>query len=461
MKAKGSMTVTMSLLMMVILGLLTACIQSARVSSARVKAANAVDTGLYSLFSEYQPVLLENYGLFFLDAGYGEGNISQAQLINQMEAYMEPVLDTGITNCRIQVCAVDGYRTAAEDNGKAARRQMIRYMKQNLGNMGLETLQEKYNQEKQGIEQQETVKEQGIQEEDISQTTPMAGISETNNPLEIVRSIREHGFLGLTVPADVQISEKTGDITNFLSRREIQQGMGDIPDSDREENISDRLFLAEYVLEKLSCFTEKKGNPALDYQVEYILGGKDSDRDNLQSTVNQLISLREVSNLAFLYTDTQKRGELKACAAALSIVALIPQGMELVQAVLAAGWAYVESICDVRTLLSGGKIPLVKDGNSWKTQLNSLSDAVKEGQNADRGLSYQSYLRLLLAAKSPQILTVRCMDMIEQDIRKIQEYENFAFDSCIESLSAEIRFQGPERQMWNAQRVFGYEMSEN
>ena len=195
--------------------------------------------------------------------------------------------------------------------------------------------------------------------------------------------------------------------------------------------------------------------------MEYILGGKDSDRDNLQSTVNQLIALREVSNLAFLYTDSQKRAELKACAAALSIVALIPQGMELVQAVLAAGWAYVESVCDVRTLLSGGKVPLTKDAYSWKTQLSRLSGSLEEGQNTDSGLDYQAYLRLLLAAKSPQTLTVRCMDMIEQDVRSISGYESFSFDSCIDGLSVEIRFQGPEKQIWSAQRFYGYTMTKS
>lgn len=460
-KAKGSMTAAMCLLMLVILSLLAACIQSARVSAARVKAVNAADTGLYSLFSEYHPVLLETYGLFFLDAGYGTERISQAQLIEQLEAYMEPALASGLTACRIQACALDGYRTAAEESGKAVRSQMVRYMKQNLGNLGLEALLENYNREKDGIEKQEAVKEQGIQEEDLSQTVPMEGISEKNNPLEIVKSIKEHGFLGLAVPADAQISEKTGDVTGYLSRREIQQGQGEIPGSGYQESISDRLFLAEYILEKLGCFTQIREETALDYQVEYILGGKDSDRDNLQSTVNQLIALREVSNLAFLYTDSQKRAELKACAAALSIVALIPQGMELVQAVLAAGWAYVESVCDVRTLLSGGKVPLTKDAYSWKTQLSRLSGSLEEGQNTDSGLDYQAHLRLLLAAKSPQTLTVRCMDMIEQDVRSISGYESFSFDSCIDALSVEIRFQGPEKQIWSAQRFYGYTMTKS
>ena len=93
-------------------------------------------------------------------------------------------------------------------------------------------------------------------------------------------------------------------------------------------------------------------------------------------------------------------------------------------------------------------MPLTKDAYSWKTQLSSLSGSLEEGQNTDSGLDYQAYLRLLLAAKSPQTLTVRCMDMIEQDVRNISGYESFSFDSCIDGLSVEIRFQGPEKQIW-------------
>lgn len=50
MKAKGSMTAAMCLMLLVIMSLLAACIRSARISCARVQASNAMDTALYSLF---------------------------------------------------------------------------------------------------------------------------------------------------------------------------------------------------------------------------------------------------------------------------------------------------------------------------------------------------------------------------------------------------------------------------
>lgn len=101
-------------------------------------------------------------------------------------------------------------------------------------------------------------------------------------------------------------------------------------------------------MESLSFYTHENHAGALDYQVEYVLGGKGNDKENLQYVVNRLLLIREASNIAFLYTDSQKRSELQACASALSLLLLIPEGMTLVQGVLAAGWAYVESISDVK-----------------------------------------------------------------------------------------------------------------
>lgn len=456
MKLKGSITVAMSLLLLVILGLVAACIQSARISAARVKAVNGIDVGLFSLFSEYQPLLLEKYDLFFLDGGYRQGKISQAQIINQMEAYMEPVLSTGITGCKIKACSIDGYRTAAQNSGQAVQDQICRYMKKSLGNLGLEKLLEQYQGDRRTIEQQEETKKQGMEEKDLQNERPMEGISSVNNPLEILESIRKHGLLGLLIPEEREISEKTEGMAEFLSHREIQQGFGEIAGSEGSEKISEKLLLAEYILEKQGCFTERKDGTALDYQVEYILAGKDSDRENLKGTINQLLVVREVSNLAFLYTDEQKRSQLAACAAALSVAALIPQGMELVQAVLAAGWAYAESICDIRTLLAGGRIPLRKDRFSWQTQISCLDHTAEEENNGGKGLDYQGYLRLLLMARAQKTLTLRCMDLMELDIRKKPGYENFFFDSCLDRISVEILFQGPEGEIWSGKRSYRY-----
>lgn len=47
----------------------------------------------------------------------------------------------------------------------------------------------------------------------------MEEISESNNPLEIIKSIRDNGFLGLVLPSGDEISQKTVESGNLASNR--------------------------------------------------------------------------------------------------------------------------------------------------------------------------------------------------------------------------------------------------
>lgn len=242
----------------------------------------------------------------------------------------------------------------------------------------------------------------------------------------------------------------------MVSKRTLQTGMGDFPQLEHDTSVLDKIWVQEYILEHMSSYTDGNSEGPLDYEVEYILGGKDSDKSNLSYVVNRLLLIREVSNIAYLYTNGQKRAELEACAAALSFLTLIPEGMTLVQAILAAGWAYVESLADVRTLLSGGKIPLIKDHASWQTQLSNLN-ARQTGQGT-KGLTYEDYLRILFSMSSKEKAVMRSMDIIELNMRQTEGKETFAMDACVDAVSFSFLIQGPEGKQWQAERMYTYDM---
>lgn len=456
MKTKGSMTCAMSLLLLVIISLLAACIQSSRVSCARAQAANAMGAAMYSLFAQYDRDLLEDYHLFFLDSGYGDSRPNLAQVIAQTETFALPILSSGLTNCELDTCGITGFRLASDDKGEAVKAQILRYMKDNLGTKGIQLIKDRFNQNVEAMEEQEEIQEGGLEEAPIEEEVPMEDISPSNNPLEIIENIRSHGFLGLVLPDGGTVSEKSVEAESLLSFRELEQGMGALPLSQGKSSVTDKLLIQEYILDSLSFYTQESHPGTLEYQVEYVLGGKDTDRENLQYVVNRLLLIREASNIAFLYTDPQKRAELQACASALSLLLLIPEGMTLVQGVLAAGWAYIESICDVKTLLSGGKVPLTKDNGSWKTHLNHLS--TEDASSASAGLDYRDYLFLLLSFSSEDRLTFRCMDMMEQNIRAKEGRANFSFDACLDAVSMNFLISGPEGQQWQGERFYTYDM---
>lgn len=463
MRQKGSMTIAMCMMLSVMLGILTAGIKLCREQYARVQAVNAVDTGLYSVFSEYERDLLEEYDLFFLDSGYGGGAIDAFRVVQQMENSMDLTLKTGIRGSRRENCSITGYRLASDNGGEAFCAQAAEAVRKHLGTDVVKRLKEYLSNTGEVIEQQQEQKEAGIPpmpEEPVPDDTSVSEITSDNNPLEVIKRIRTMGILGLVLPDNAVISEKEADVSVFTSNRNLQKGMGSL--GGRESGTSDKLFLQAYAMNKLGTYREP-GNPgALDYQVEYIVGGKGSDRENLKKTVNRMLLLREAANAAYLYTDPEKRAQSGALAASLCTALLIPEGAFVVEKLLLLGWAYGESLLDVRQLMAGGKVPLVKNSASWQLALSDIGQIfslLQDGQAKNTsGLDYNDYLQILLFTSSRNSLTFRCMDMIEQNIRLKPGKENFRIDSCMECMEMETCFLSPSGNRWTAVRSYGYDM---
>lgn len=463
MRQKGSITIAMCMMLSVMLGILTAGIKLCREQYARVQAVNAVDTGLYSVFSEYERDLLEEYDLFFLDSGYGGGAIDAFRVVQQMENSMDLTLKTGVRGSRRENCSITGYRLASDNGGEAFCAQAAEAVRKHLGTDAVKRLKEYLSNTGEVIEQQQEQKEAGVPpmpEEPVPDDTSVSEITPDNNPLEVIKRIRTMGILGLVLPDNAVISEKEADVSVFTSNRNLQKGMGSL--GGCESGTSDKLFLQAYAMNKLGTYREP-GNPgALDYQVEYIVGGKGSDRENLKKTMNRMLLLREAANAAYLYTDPEKRAQSGALAASLCTALLIPEGAFVVEKLLLLGWAYGESLLDVRQLMAGGKVPLVKNSASWQLALSDIGQIfslLQDGQAKNTsGLDYNDYLQILLFTSSRNSLTFRCMDMIEQNIRLKPGKENFRIDSCMECLEMETGFLSPSGNRWTAIRSYGYDM---
>lgn len=463
MRQKGSMTIAMCMMLSVMLGILTAGIKLCREQYARVQAVNAVDTGLYSVFSEYERDLLEEYDLFFLDSGYGGGAIDAFRVVQQMENSMDLTLKTGIRGSRRENCSITGYRLASDNGGEAFCAQAAEAVRKHLGTDAVKRLKEYLSNTGEVIEQQQEQKEAGVPpmpEEPVPDDTSVSEITPDNNPLEVIKRIRTMGILGLVLPDNAVISEKEADVSVFTSNRNLQKGMGSL--GGRESGTSDKLFLQAYAMNKLGTYREPVNPGALDYQVEYIVGGKGSDRENLKKTVNRMLLLREAANAAYLYTDPEKRAQSGTLAASLCTALLIPEGAFVVEKLLLLGWAYGESLLDVRQLMAGGKVPLVKNSASWQLALSDIGQIfslLQDGQAKNTsGLDYNDYLQILLFTSSRNNLTFRCMDMIEQNIRLKPGKENFRIDSCMECLEMETGFLSPSGNRWTAIRNYGYDM---
>lgn len=161
MRQKGSMTIAMCMMLSVMLGIVAAGIKLCREQYARVQAVNAADTGLYSVFSEYERDLLEEYDLFFLDSGYGRGAIDAYHVVQQMENSMALTLKSGIRGSRQESCSITGYRLATDNAGEAFCAQAAEAVREHLGTAAVKRLKEYLGNTKEVTEQQQAQKDAG------------------------------------------------------------------------------------------------------------------------------------------------------------------------------------------------------------------------------------------------------------------------------------------------------------
>ena len=79
------------------------------------------------------------------------------------------------------------------------------------------------------------------------------------------------------------------------------------------ETAEKELLVSKYIPLYFGLFTDGTGeaDAALDYEMEYLLSGKKSDRENLKEAVNKVLMLRGSMNLLYLLNSPDKRRKQK------------------------------------------------------------------------------------------------------------------------------------------------------
>ena len=472
-KREGSVTVYMALTMAVLLSLFVALIESARERAIELVADCSVDLAVYSVFAEYQRELLEEYDLLFVDTSYKTKDTSQRSLMRHLEAYIDENLSPGnsargvakdLTDTFLEDTRVTEISYATDEGGEIFFRQAVGFMKQKYGVGYLEDIREEidlakenelftkdYTAQRQSVDGQiQSIKEQGVESGEVDEDgNAIMEPVEFDNPADQVNAGRSMGILALVADRQ-QVSQRGVSPGRLLSRRGVHH-TGDGLCGRKKAGVGGKLWFELYIKEHCGCYRMPKENGALTYQQEYIIAGKDNDTDNLKAVVTRLLALRETANVTYLFSDVEKTAEAEAMAMTIASAAGIPALTELIKVSLLFAWAFAESVWDVKSLLAGRRIPLLKTPADWHYSLEGMlsygSDTVAEeapeetaGQTASLAegkLSYEDYLFLFMSLQSREALVSRTMDMAEADVRKSSGDEGFCMDDCIDHLKIE------------------------
>lgn len=471
------LTLYLALSMTMILSVLLTLIEGARMNAIRMQIECVTDIAMNSVLAEFHRALHEQYDLFFVDTSYGGAVPSQETMKAHLEEYMEKnysaqgVFSFGdrrdFTALSVDSLEITGARYAPDRQAKALREQIYAYMAADpagavVGKVltqldtfeGLTLSNGSWRQERDGNER--TLKEtEPPTTEDAEGNQVEVPI---NNPADAVSSFRQRAVLAQIFGGEGGLSGAALERENVLSGREYTEAEEWEAGNTHNYPEADALLFDQYVFEKCGSYRNQLEKSHLKYQVEYLIFGKESDRQNLADMASALLVCREAANCLYLFSDAGRCAEADAMAAALSAVILLPELQPLIKVSILFAWAYLESVQDVKTLFAGGKVPLLKSAESWRTGIRGIftPDTATQAQEDGEGLDYEMYLRMMLYLQSGALKNIRLMDMMESDIRRTAGNAQFRMDGCLDSYGARAQVSSGFGYSYTIERTISY-----
>lgn len=462
------LTVYLTLCLAVILSLCLTLIDGVRRNGARLEAECIADIGLHSIMAEYHRELMKQYNLFAIDSSYGTASCGKANTeahlgryltknLNQEDIFLSGVLYGDFLALGLEQAELKKVSILTDRGGAVFRKRAVEAVMADVGLDLMGELQDwmqvvEVNGLEEGKEEQRKQELDGqiggwVSEYDGKAIEIEEGeweILRLHNPTDGLEAKKRMGILKLVLEEGADLSPNVlyteNLIMNRMAQNQVNRGnMGDMTGSKVGQAV-EKFAFQEYLLQYMGRYGMEYEEDALRYQVEYLVAGKESDVENLRSVANRLCTLREAANAMYLLTDETRYGEIRLAASLVCTLIFLPELIPLLEGAILLAWAYAESIYDVRSLLAGGKVPLLKDGDSWHYSLSAalgggLQDRTQEG----KGLGYEDYLRIFMMFTDTDTLTARAMNMVEADIRKTPGNRAFRLDGCFDALEACIQ----------------------
>ena len=461
-KAKGQISIFLALVFLLITALIAVTLESARASCLDYLTDRAASSAADSVFAAYDSDLLKDFGLLAVRGRRGNTLTWTAEAERYARAYLQPA--DGLVRrgdraglASLSVRAADSI-FLTEDNGRIFADAVLDYMKSaGLGQMlhdmleriglfdedgaesfsgtlrnflgsdefSLEDILGNYGGLKDQAEDliraaQEAAAggEDGAGEGGAPAEAPdLSGVS-LSELLEELKQIKNGGILGAVTGSSAisALSWTDPERPSQLSAEEKNLHGGT---AQADFSFDETLLLGEFLMERMSCFTEEKGS-GYRYEAEYVITGKPSEREALAAVAGDLMLIRTGLNFAYLCTDGEKLAAAEALAVTVMSALAVPQLIPVFKWLLITAWAAAESIVDLRALFQGKRVALWKSRTSWKLSALSLGDAGEDASGFSVGLGYRDYLRLLFYLKSGPGAAYRMMDVIEARERQLQ-----------------------------------------
>ena len=115
-----------------------------------------------------------------------------------------------------------------------------------------------------------------------------------SNPADVVEKEPNDGVLFYAF-GDKQLSGKYVNTAEYISNRGYVNGYGLYDSQESPFGTAEEILYMTYLFDKLGYKCTERENSALDYQLEYLLEGENSDISNLRSVVRKIFCIRYVT----------------------------------------------------------------------------------------------------------------------------------------------------------------------
>lgn len=293
-------------------------------------------------------------------------------------------------------------------------------------------------------------------------------------------SIKEENLPSILASIEAEASET--DCESILEGCKDNQYNSDITntfdvDSSVANDLAEQLLLNQYQMDFFNEYTQcdkeiKKDsdndmkisnetgesnaqNNTLQYELEYIISGHKTDKENLSSVATKIILLRTLMNFIYVYTDKSMNTTAYATAAALVGFTCLAPLVTLIKIVILFVWAMVEALVDTYALLDGRNVPFIKSKSTFKVTYNELismskgkiaelSSKYTKGEGKIGEFTYSNYLRLFLLLNGTKKNCYRSMDIIQMNMQKILG-NSFYLSNCVFGMEARAYMSLPEK----------------
>ena len=461
MRHKGSITLFMCMTIMMITSLGFTLIETGRFYGVDSKAKLITATAADNTFSEYIRPMWDRYGILGIDRAHGTTDSTDGflreRILDFANMQTEGAYDYQSLN-PIDV-SIDDYMLLTDNDGGPFVHEAALNYRDNLAKELISKAEdnsksisnyEASNPKVEGIFTDESSKLKNP--ESIPDSTG-GDVSDTNvsltdeqirkgsSGISDVGTFKSRGILDQVIPPEKEVSKASFNLKESVSHRTLKQGNSG--NSSKATSL-DKIVFSFYLKDRLSHFGKDLGHEGLKYELEYIVCGNDNDTDNLKGVVGRLLALRWGINYVSLGKDEARKGQALALAGVLLAWTGNQGAVEAGKNLILAVWAYMESVLDVRLLLDGGKVSMIKTPTEWTSDLFNLGACMSPdytAKNCEKGMSYEDYILAFLVLESSRNESLRALDMMENTMNSITYYENLKMDNIICDMNMSIEYE--------------------